>query len=334
MTYIGQKHVHFLRVPFFNKLSRQYFAKKYIKEILRNAESDTILYLRYSLPLFLLPFDLSNKRKCKIVIECNSIELNEQKESGFRLLYLRELILGKEFRKRCDAIVGVTDEITQYQVGRSGNSEKPYITIGNGYDVNSVPVRHPTLFNERELHLLCVANVSHWHGLDRLIRGLAIYHGSTTVKLHIAGEGAEVSSIQKLTNEMGISDHVIFHGFTTGTALDTLFNTCHIAVGSLGIHRIGLTESSTLKAREYCARGIPYIIACKDPDFPDDYPYIYRIPPDETPLNIKEVVEFTKSVYADPDHPQKMRRYADEHLDWSVKMKQLKIFLKSLVNES
>jgi len=34
-----------------------------------------------------------------------------------------------------------------------------------------------------------------------------------------------------------------------------------------------------------------------------------------------------------PDHPQKMHRYAEEHLDWSVKMKRLKDFLEALVGE-
>lgn len=36
---------------------------------------------------------------------------------------------------------------------------------------------------------------------------------------------------------------------------------------------------------------------------------------------------------ADPGHPQKMRSYAEEHLDWSVKMKKLKGFLEALVGE-
>lgn len=34
---------------------------------------------------------------------------------------------------------------------------------------------------------------------------------------------------------------------------------------------------------------------------------------------------------ADPGHPQKMRSYAEEHLDWSVK--KLKGFLEALVGE-
>ena len=70
-------------------------------------------------------------------------------------------------------------------------------------------------------------------------------------------------------------------------------------------HRIGLSESPTLKVREYCARGIPWIIACKDPDFPDDFPYILRVPPDESPIDIDPVIDFAQKICSDPDHPKK-----------------------------
>ena len=189
-------------------------------------------------------------------------------------------------------------------------------------------------FVGEELHLLCVANVSRWHGLDRLLRGLGSYRGPTRITLHIAGNGSEVSSLKKIIDELGIKGQVIFHGFTTGKDLDDLFTTCHIAVGSLGLHRIGLTEASILKAREYCARGIPYIIACKDPDFPNDFSYIQKVPADESPVSIESIIDFAQRVSEDTGHPMKMREYAVGHLDWSVKMKILKAFLETLVDGS
>jgi hypothetical protein len=36
-----------------------------------------------------------------------------------------------------------------------------------------------------------------------------------------------------------------------------------------------------------------------------------------------KVVEFAQKVLSDPNHPQKMRKYAEEHLDYEVKMKKL-----------
>jgi hypothetical protein len=104
-----------------------------------------------------------------------------------------------------------------------------------------------------------------------------------------------------------------------------------VAIGALGIHRKKLSESSTLKSREYCSRGIPYIIASTDPDFPPDFPYLLRIPEDETAIDIEKVLGFVSRIYQDPDHPQKMRRYAEEHLDWSIKMHTLKTFLEEKI---
>lgn len=227
-----------------------------------------------------------------------------------------------------DGIVGVTNEITQYKVSRSSDPKKPCITIGNGFDVASVSVRKPLPFAGNELRLLCVANVSRWHGLDRVLHGLAVYSGTFEVTLHVAGDGQELPSIRQLAEDLGIVDKVIFHGFMSGRELDSLFDQCHIAVGSLGVHRIGLREASTLKAREYCARGIPFIYGIPDPDFSNNFPDLLYLPADETSVDVKEVIKFASETYADPYHPQKMRCYAMEHLDWSVKAKGLEDILK------
>jgi len=319
---------------FFAKLKRNHLRDYSPQKIIETLHADEILYTRMLSCSRITSKILKKSRKCKIVIEYQSIEPNESRLAGDYLSLLFDFLYGDDVRKYTDGIVGVTDEITRYQVSRSGDPIKPHITIGNGFNVDSVPVRRPIPFTGRELHLLCVANVSRWHGLDRLLRGLGSYRGPTRITLHIAGDGSELSSLKKIIDELGISGQVIFHGFTTGKDLDDLFNTCHIAVGSLGLHRIALTEASILKAREYCARGIPYIIACADPDFPADFPYVHRISADESPVHIESIIEFAQSVYQDTDHPQKMRAYAVGHLDWSVKMKILKAFLETLVDGS
>ncbi len=307
--------------------------RKILGGIIDSLDSDDILYQRYSSFLLYRPCQYFKRfRSCKIATEHQTKELDETRLYDSSILYWSERFFGKLLRKQSDAIIGVTDEITAYQLKRSGDDSIPHLTIGNGFAVQSVPVRQvPPCAGH--LHLLCVANVSRWHGLDRLLRGLATYNETPKVTLHIAGDGAELPHLQKLAGDLGITGRVIFHGFTTGEALDALFDQCHIAVGSLGIHRKGLTQTSELKGREYCARGIPYIIACSDPDFPPDFPYILHLPADESPINIEQILAFAREVYTDPDHPAKMRRYAEEHLDWSVKMKKLKNFLEALVGE-
>ncbi len=320
----------------FGRIKRAHKISKILGETIDSLGSGDILYYRSSSSFLLYyPHQYSKRlRSCKIVTEHQTKELDEYRLNDITLEYWSERLFGKLLKKQSDALIGVTDEITQYEIARAGDPEKPHLTIGNGFAVQSVRVRQAPDYTGDDLHLLCVANVSRWHGLDRFLRGLATYSGTPKVILHIAGNGAELPHLQQLTEELSITDGVVFHGFTTGKALDALFDQCHIAVGSLGIHRKGLTQTSELKGREYCARGIPYIIACADPDFPADFPYILHLAADESPIDIEQILAFAKEVCADPDHPQKMRRYAEEHLDWSVKMKQLKGFLEALVGES
>lgn len=318
----------------FRRLYYEYQINRNLKNLISSLDTKDIIYLRIPYPSPQFSMILQKARACKIIIEFQTIEPLEYRLKGKYWYLLIDFLFGDALRKYIDAIVGVTDEITEYEITRSGDPEKPHITLGNGIDVSSLPIRRISPTSNNGIHFLCVANVSRWHGLDRILNGIASYSGSQKVYLHIIGDGEELPNLQVLVKKLGISDNVIFHGFLTGEKLDIQFNSCHIAIGSLGLHRIGLTEASILKAREYCARGIPYLIACADPDFPEDFSYIHRISSDESPVDIEKIIEFTQMVCADLDHPQKMRAYALEHLDWSVKMKKLKSFMETLVDDS
>jgi len=292
-----------------------------------------VIYLRYPYPVFYYIWNfLTKDKKTKVITEHNTIIHEECKLLHLHTAYLMDLLFGNFLRGLSDGIVGVTEEITEYEVKRSGNPHKPHITIGNGIEVRSVTIRNPIDFAGEELDLLCVASVSRWHGLDRLLKGIYTYDGNTKVRLHIVGDSKEVEDLKKLATDYKLGDAVIFHGFLCGKPLDDMFNQCHIGVGSLGMHRKGLKMTSELKIREYTARGIPFLYGASDPDFPEDFPYLMKVPPDESAIDIKDVISFAKKVYVDPYHPMKMRGHAIENLDWSVKMKKLKNFCESLVN--
>ena len=158
----------------------------------------------------------------------------------------------------------------------------------------------------------------------------AHYANSTKIVLHIVGDGPELPYLKELTDELGLNENVIYHGFKSGEELDEMFDMCHIALGSLGGFRINMHEMSSLKSGEYCARGMPFVIAAKAIDFPDDWPYILHVPETEDSINIDDVIMFANRTMADTNHPQIMREYAEQNLDWVIKMKKLKEFLESL----
>jgi glycosyltransferase involved in cell wall biosynthesis len=333
------RDIRFIVVPKFSKskfrliniLTREHVIIRNLWYVICQLNTDDILYLRYRYPFFSWLYFMHKKRKCKIVFEHQSFEYQEYMKRGNYLYPLFDFMFGGSIRSHCDGIVGVTEEITKYQVKRSGDPGKPHVTLGNGIDVDAVPVKTSFSFSNSQLHLLCVANVMKWHGLDRLIRGMIEYKGPEKIYLHVVGEGEELPAIKKMVENSVITDTVFFYGPLHGKDLDNMFNRCDIAIGSLGIHRIGLHEATTLKAREYCARGIPFIYGIDDLDFPSDFSYILHIPADESSVDMAEVIRFAETVYSDLSFSIKMREYAKKSLDWSFKTMKLKQFLESLI---
>jgi glycosyltransferase involved in cell wall biosynthesis len=288
-----------------------------------------VVYIRYPYPSPFFLSLLARPRDSLIVTEHETVEPLEYRMQKKFLYVLADFLLGRAIRRRIDAFVGVTEEITDHQRNRSG-ANTPAISIGNGFDTESVPLRSAPVELESGIELLCVGNISPWHGLDRLISGLASYSKEYTIHLNIVGNGSEIVRLKELSRKTALEDVVLFHGFLSGEELSEVYDRCHIAVGSLGIHRIGLTAASTLKAREYTARGIPFIYGIDDLDFPSDFPYILRVPSTDEPIDIKELVSFASRTLRDRDHPERMRAFARENLDVRKKTEQLEMFLTQL----
>jgi len=315
------------------RYSRRKWKLDTLNKLLQSIEDDRVIYLRYP--------NIADLRMSKIVknstkyffTEHQTIEVLELISKRAVVSVMLEMFYGRILRRYITGFVTVTKEICDYEVKRSGDPKKPCLVNGNGIDVSSVPLRTSPAFDGKHLELLCVAQVAKWHGLDRFIKGMAKYSGDVNIKLHIVGDGSEVPNLKRLVSELKLENAVLFHGFKTGKELDKLFDKCHIAVGSLGNHRKGLTETSELKAREYCARGIPFFCSANDADFPNDFPYILKVPADENPIEIPSVVEFARKVLLDQEHSEKMRRYAEENLDWSIKMKRLIEFMQKILQK-
>ena len=107
------------------------------------------------------------------------------------------------------------------------------------------------------------------HGLDRVLNSIKNYYSSNhrkvIVKLNIIGQIGESSYLRKIINASNFDEIIVEHGFLNHQQINEIANNSHMAIGSLGLHRILINSASTLKVREYFARGIPYIISAKDP---------------------------------------------------------------------
>lgn len=314
-----------------NTIANRFEKMRCLNELFIDSKQDTVIYLRYLLSDPLFYFFIRSERKAIVITEHQSLEPHELLIQKKYKKYLLETFFGKYSLKHVNAIAGVTEEICRFELSRKG--EAPCFVASNGIEVSSTILRKiPPWEQGGKLHLLCVAQVANWHGLDRLIWGMA-NSGNSNVYLHIVGDGPAIPQLKELVSHKDLEDQVIFHGFKTGEELDEMFDKCHIAVGSLGIHRKGLKETSDLKSREYCARGIPFFNSALDADFPVSFPFRLKIPEDDSPIDMEQVMYFAKNVLADTEHPIFMQEYALSNLDWNIKMRKLKGFFEEVLKK-
>ncbi|MFA5325181.1 MAG: glycosyltransferase [Bacteroidales bacterium] len=231
-----------------------------------------------------------------------------------------KLCIDKIFRRSLSKYIDRFVTFTDYQTifGR------PTIKISNGIDFSQIKTKSMVNDCSKVLNLIGVAQIHFWHGFDRLIIGLAEYYSAIHKKevfFHIVGEGLDkdVLPLKSLVSQHNLSNNVIFHGYKSGDELDILFEKCDMGVASLARHRSKITKIKTLKNREYAARGIPFIYSEKDEDF-DNMPYIMKIAPDESPIDIKEIISFYDSVLFTP---QEIRSSIENHLSWDCQMKKV-----------
>lgn len=259
----------------------------------------------------------AKKKNIKVVMEIPTYP--PQKEYSTEKRFLRYHIL-KYLEKKNYELSPYVDLYTL--IGEPANSYlgRPAINISNGIDVTRFPI-HVSKRHEKEIHLMALATMSKWHGFDRLIEGINVYvHAQYTIKpiVHFIGGDGDGSLAQwkLLAKQYNLDEFIVFHGPLYDEALNAVFNLCDVGIASLCMHRIGITEASVLKIREYMARGIPFVYATTDPCIPDEYDFTYRVSQDDTPIDIKEVIDFYEKCIENTGFENTMHQYAVENMTW------------------
>ena len=273
-------------------------------------------------PILVRLFDKLNKRGIKCITEIPTYPYDSEFK-GYPLKYKIPLYIDKLFRKalakKMEAIVTFSNEETIFG--------KRTICISNGIDLDSIPIHNPK--KQNDIHLIAVAEIHYWHGFDRLVAGMGEYYklnpDARKVFFHVVGweddRGTTSNgylTVEQTAKKYNIGQYVVNHGKLFGDKLDEVFNQCVFAIGSLGRHRSGITNIKTLKNREYAARGIPFIYSETDNDF-EDKPYIIKAPADESPVNIRQIIDFIDTHDVNPTEI----RNTVEHLSWRFQMEKV-----------
>ncbi len=320
---------------YFNAIYQKKTLLKFVSNYIENIiDSSDLIYLRYPGVTFEL-YKFSKKYKNRIISEHQAMEIDEIKSFknehplGLKpsklisyFLYqfwpiFNEKIWCKKYSEMLFAKVAVTHEIAEYHK----KTCKIVWVIPNGIDTNQFRVRNVPIISDtiKILFLKGTSGIAPWNGIDRLVNSIDNFHDRKyKIELIICGN--------IVPDEIPKRDYISQMGFLDSKDLDMLFSEIHIGFSTLCLYRKNLNEAAVLKAREYFARGLPFVYGYKDPDFMDGDAsdlYTLKVSNDNSCINFYEVIDFIEKVYIDQNHPQKMRQFAELNLDWNAKMLQL-----------
>ncbi len=194
-----------------------------------------------------------------------------------------------------------------------------YIYNRDGADVRSVKLRKPVSFGDRVYRMIFLkgsATIQPWSGISRLARSIAA-RPDLKFELYITGVVFDAAQYNypfvKLTGALSRVD------------LDKLIDTMDAGVSNLANYMIGFNETTNLKSREYFACGLPFIQGNTMPDVDrtEGSAFYLAVPNDNSLIDMDAVVAFIDRMRDDAAHPEKMRSFAERHLDWKVTVKEL-----------
>lgn len=306
------------RLPFNNRIQFYRMSLEY----LRYRKPD-LLYLRHSracpfLIAFLI-FARVSQRRLTILAEVPTYPYDQIGDGAgtirARCSVLVDKVCRTVLRLFYDRVVSIG-----YQANIFGVKT---ISIGNGIAAGSLKLKQEVIGSHATLKLIGVCRLEEYHGYDRLVEtirlSIARADQKPEIEFHIVGPSTPaLVALKRQVDSAQLNARVFFHGAKQGADLDELFDECHLAVGSLAWHRVGVEHHSNLKTREYMARGIPFIYSGCDDQLAGDFQYASRVPANEAPIDSELLYGFAGRVLADKNHSRNMRKFATEALNWTV----------------
>jgi glycosyltransferase involved in cell wall biosynthesis len=211
-------------------------------------------------------------------------EIRGRKEHLVAFKALAEKFLGGHSIAAAAGIIGVTEEIAQYEWERIGAGKKLRYVYPNG--VLFRPNEQMEIADHRSDEvpeiLFVASHFAPWHGLDLLLSTLSATDEQFV--LHLVGHVPEVER----RAAQGDS-RVVLHGMKGHSEIATLSEFAWVGLSSFALERKGMKEACTLKVREYLSSGLPVYAGYRDV-FPIEFSGYREGPPD-----IREIIAYAKA---------------------------------------
>lgn len=290
------------------------------------------LYIRYQRADFnfirLLRWFKKKRKGRKIIIEIASYPYEQEDADSAVYQRMKDRIFRNFLRFYVDRIVTFSQDNRIWGIRT--------IQGINGVDFTKYKLRDIRRCSNDVIHMVAVASMQPWHGYDRLIEGMKQYiqgGGERKIKLHLVGNGAEVTKYKEMVQKYHLEQYVIFYGQKEGKELDEIYDRCDIGIGSLRVGQVKVLSS--LKTREYAAKGLPMVNNIRIDIFPEEqYCFAYRVPADETPIDMQELIVWYDRLYGQQGENRKevaeyIRHTAEEKCSHKATMQETARYLKS-----
>ena len=266
------------------------------------------------------------QKDIKIVLEIPTYPYEDEfKSLKSKPSMMRERLFRNRMKKYVDLVV------TPSHLEEKKIFGIPALEITNGIDAESISARNYVPQGENTINLIGVALITPKQGYDRVIRGLNEYiktkqNDEPNVYFYIIGTGATKKELEDLSNQLNLGEHVFFTGEKDGTDLEYYYSIGDLGVGTLGLYKTKeLMKVNSLKTREYCAKGLPFIITDCDYKFADSNEDFFMVIEDsEKPVDVRESIQFLKLLhkkYSNEEIVSKMTSFAKKNLSWSTIMR-------------
>ncbi|MDE6624948.1 MAG: glycosyltransferase family 4 protein [Lachnospiraceae bacterium] len=325
-VYLKQKEENILlgQVP---KVLNIILAHRIFAAHLKKERYDAV-YVRHCVisPYYIHLLSILRKNSNKIVVEFPTYPYDKELSKGIklRLGYCMDCLCRNRMKRYVDRIITYSEHDEIFGI--------PTIKTINGVDFDSIPqVKHAR--KKSEINLIGVAMLSPWHGFDRVIMGLKNYYENKpdiVVNFLIVGSGGEYEKYVNMVDEYGLKQYVKFFGNQSGKELDHIYDQADLAVSSLAFHRIGLNNGSSLKSREYGARGLPILSTIPIDYLPEDCSYVCIVPIGESAIDIQKIVDFMQKIEENEDMDEisnNIRKLTQNVADMPVTFKPIRDYL-------
>ncbi len=264
----------------------------------------------------------------KLVYEVNGLVGEEQKmlhgNQKIRIANKKEK-RDLKVANNADAIIAVSSQIADYYYKKGISKDKVY-TIENGVDTTIFKPIDNAKKTIREKHnipenthvVLFIGLFFNWQGVDLLIKSFKeVYEKNNNVKLLLVGDGIEKDKLISLSNELGLTNQIIFTGRVDYYQIPLYISASDVCVSLLNPSKFG-----AMKMWEYLACGKP-VVATRMPA------YLF-IEKEKCGIlvehgNIGEVAKAIIHIIDNPDEAfslgQKGREYVAETHTWMLTAK-------------